>query len=347
MLRSMNNHFNKTLLPLSLLYSAGARIRQAVLTKKAVKLPRPVISVGNISMGGTGKTPMCQFLTEHLYKKGKSAVILTRGYKARPKSLPHLVEPHDKPAICGDEPLLLARSLENKAHIIVDPDRIRAANWAINHLNPDIFILDDGFQHVRVQRDKDIVILTPHDLESGWNRVFPYGKWRENINGLERADLFFINLWGRNIDDVRKTVKLRLERSHAQIFYFNVQITSLKNIESKEISQDLDSRPYIVVTGIANPEKVVKSAESFLGYYAHGHLPFPDHHSFENSSLKAIKAMAWEAGVQDVICTSKDAVKLKPIPGLKIWETETKFMIMDGMKDKVLKRIFQEQLSII
>lgn len=341
----MNNHFNKALLPLSLLYAAGAQARQTVLTKNAVKLPCPVISVGNISMGGTGKTPMCQFLTEHLYKKGQTTVILTRGYKARPKSLPHLVETHDNPEICGDEPLLLARSLKGNAHIIVDPDRIRAAKWAENHLKPDIFILDDGFQHVKVQRNKDIVILTPHDLESGWNKVVPYGRWRENKNALERADFFFVNLWGRNIDDVKKTVKLRPELSHAQIFYFNVQISSLKNIESKEISQDLDSRPYIVVTGIANPEKVVKSAESFLGYYAHGHLPFPDHHSFENSSLKAIKAMAREAGVQDVICTSKDAVKLKPIPGLKIWETETKFMIMDGMKDKVLKRIFQDQIS--
>ncbi|RQD56878.1 MAG: tetraacyldisaccharide 4'-kinase [Desulfonatronovibrio sp. MSAO_Bac4] len=341
----MNINFKKALFPLSLLYSAVVQTRQTMLSKKAVKLPRPVISVGNISMGGTGKTPMCQFLADYQHEKRKSAVILTRGYKARPKSLPHLVSTTDIPEECGDEPLLLARSLKNKAHIIVDPDRVRAANWAMDHLSPDIFILDDGFQHLKVQRDKDIVILTPHDLESGWNRVFPYGKWRENKNALQRANFFFINLWGRNIDDVKKIVRLRPELGHTQACYFNVQICGLKNIETKEIFQNINSRPYIVVTGIANPEKVVKSAESFLGYYAHGHLPFPDHHSFENSSLKAIKAMAREAGVQDVICTSKDAVKLKPIPGLKIWETETKFMIMDGMKDKVLKRIFQDQLS--
>ncbi|MFN2343615.1 MAG: tetraacyldisaccharide 4'-kinase, partial [Desulfonatronovibrio sp.] len=320
----MNSKFNKALLPLSLLYSAGAQIRQKVLRKKAAKLHRPVISIGNISMGGTGKTPMCQFLADYLYEQGKAAVILTRGYKACPRSLPHLVNTSDMPVECGDEPLLLARSLKNKAHIIVDPDRIRAANWAMGHLNPDIFILDDGFQHVKVQRNKDIVILTPHDLESGWNRVFPYGNWRENKTALQRADFFFINLWGRDIDEVKKIVRGRPELGHAQACYFNVQICGLKNIETKETLQDLNSRPYIVVTGIANPEKVVKSAESFTGYYAHGHLPFKDHHSFDAPSHKAIKTMAREAGVQDVICTSKDAVKLKPISGLKIWETETK-----------------------
>jgi tetraacyldisaccharide 4'-kinase len=325
-----------TLMLLGKVYAFSVGIYLNLLKRKAIKLPVPVISVGNISMGGTGKTPVCQFLADYFAQKAKRPVILTRGYKSRPGSLPHLVSINDDPKLCGDEPLLLARSLTEKADIVVDPNRSRSAVWAMNNLNPDVFILDDGFQHVRLKRDKNLVLLTPHDLESGWDRVFPWGVWRENEQGLERADLFLVNLWGRNIKEIKRLAVQKAALRQRPVYWMDVSIEKLKNIVSADSVRDISKRPYILVTGVANPQKIVLSIRDFLGYGPISHLPFPDHHDYGQDSVKAIIALAEEAGVKDIICTSKDAVKLNPIPGLRVWETKITVRIMDGMEQKFL-----------
>jgi tetraacyldisaccharide 4'-kinase len=328
-----------TLTLLGKVYALTVGIYLNLLERKSVKLPVPVISVGNISMGGTGKTPVCQFLADYFTQKNKRPVILTRGYKSRPGNLPHLVSIDDDPKLCGDEPLLLARSLNGKADIVVDPNRSRSAVWAMNNLNPDVFILDDGFQHVRLKRDQNLVLLTPHDLESGWDKVFPRGAWREGKQGLERADLFLINLWGRNIKEIKHQAVQKAALRQRPVFWMDVRIEKLKNIGSENAVRDISKRPYILVSGVANPQKIVLSIRDFLGYGPISHLPFPDHHEYGQESVKAIIALAEEADVKDIICTSKDAVKLNPIPGLRVWETKITVRIMDGMEQEFLDRI--------
>ncbi len=335
---SINNYQNKFetfLKPLGIIYANIVRMHLNRQQRKAVKLPIPVISVGNISMGGSGKTPVCGFLADYLAEKGKKPVILTRGYKSSPKSLPHLVSIHDDPKVCGDEPLLLAGSLSGKAHVVVDPNRLRAAGWAMQNLNPGVFILDDGFQHVKLKRDRDLVLLTPHDLEKGWNRVFPWGSWREDNQALERADIFLINLWGMDIREVKLLVVKRPELRQHILYYLDVKVEKLINIDSGKPAGEIGKRPYILVTGVASPQKAVSAIRTFLGYGACIHLPFPDHHGFGPESIKAIIAMAKKAGVHDVICTSKDAVKIRPIPDLQVWETATTVRILDNKENMV------------
>ncbi|WP_051617410.1 tetraacyldisaccharide 4'-kinase [Desulfonatronovibrio hydrogenovorans] len=323
----------KILYPLGRIYALGVRMRQQAMTRKALRLSRPVISVGNISMGGTGKTPLCQFLGTWLADTGRKPVILTRGYKAGTNVFPHLVEPGDDPGVCGDEPLMLARSLAARARVVVDPDRVRAASWALSRLDPDVFILDDGFQHVRVQRDADLVLLTPHDLAEGWNRVVPAGRWREDELALARADLFMVNLWGCELSRVKDLVDKRPLLQGKPVCYFDLSIKELKRLDQDQPVHGLDNRPYLLVTGVANPGKVVLSISSFLGYGPRGHLPFADHHPFGAQSIKAITAMAGQAGVRDVICTSKDAVKLGPVAGLNIWEARAGVRMVEGAEE--------------
>lgn len=325
-----------TLMLLGKVYAFFVSIYLSLLGKKAIELPVPVISVGNMSMGGTGKTPVCQFLADYFAQKDKRPVILTRGYKSRPGNLPHLVSINDDPKLCGDEPLLLARSLNGKADIVVDPNRSRSADWAMNNLNPDVFILDDGFQHVRLKRDKNLVLLTPHDLESGWGKVFPWGAWRESEHGLERADLFLINLWGRNIKEIKRLAAQKTSLKQLPVYWMDVRIEKLKNIGSENTVRDISKRPYILVTGVANPQKIALSIRDFLGYAPISHLPFSDHHAYGQESVKAIIALAEEADVKDVICTSKDAVKFNPIPGFHVWETKIMVRIMDGKEQEFL-----------
>ncbi len=338
-LKFLQSKSEAVLAPLGNIYASVVGSYLKILKNKAVKIPLPVISVGNISMGGTGKTPVCAFLAEYFAKKGKKPIILSRGYKSRPDSLPHLVKIHDDVGVCGDEPLLLARSLSGKAEVVVDPRRLRAARWAIEILNPDRFILDDGFQHVQLKRDRDLVLLTPHDLEAGWNRVFPCGRWREDEQSLERADMFLVNLWGRRIEEIKYLIAKRPSLRQRPIYYLDVRVDGLKNIDSGEYAVNIHKRSYILISGVANSQKIVTSIGNFLGYTPHSHLPFPDHHDFGRESVKAIIALAKEAEADDVICTSKDAVKLKPIPGLRVWEIVARSRIMDGMEDRFWNRM--------
>ena len=142
--------------------------------------------MGNISWGGTGKTPVVGWLLGWAAQKKLKAVVLSRGYKGKPPALPFLVEACGSPLESGDEPLMLAKLFPG-ASVLVDPVRSRAVRFAEKTLSPGLFVLDDGFQHLGVSRDLNILLLTPDDLGAGWNRVIPGGTWRENSGALADA----------------------------------------------------------------------------------------------------------------------------------------------------------------
>lgn len=325
------------LMPMGKIYAFASHLCVKLRKRKSVQLSIPVVSVGNISMGGTGKTPVCALLAEYYAEKGKKPVILTRGYKSGVRKFPHLVSKDDDPAVCGDEPLLLARMLWGKADVVVDPDRIRASSWAIKKLSPDIFILDDGFQHVQISRDIDLVLLTPDDLKKGWNKPVPYGRWREDKRALERADVFLINLWGQDIREIKGLVAEKAELKYCPVFYLNMQIQGVKDIDSRQFVTDIAQRPYLLVTGVANPQKVVLSVLDLLGYAPSSHTAFPDHHQFGQKTLDAVNAMAKASGIKDIICTSKDAVKMTPPADLRVWEIIVRATIADRQEDAFMK----------
>ena len=169
---SWQKRLRPLLTPVSLLYRRILAARRAKWENEGSPAFRPAcqyVSVGNIAWGGTGKTPVVDWLLGWSEARGLRAVVLSRGYKAQPPELPLHVSPSRTPGEAGDEPLMLA--LEHpSAAVMVDPDRRRSGRWAEERLSPDLFVLDDGFQHVKVRRDLDIVLLRPDDLGDGWGR---------------------------------------------------------------------------------------------------------------------------------------------------------------------------------
>ena len=196
----LQNILAPLLLPLSLLYGVAGRWKRA-LTMVRWKSSRPCVAIGNISWGGTGKTPVTDWLLAWADRKGLRAAVLTRGYGAKPSRLPLLVESGTPASECGDEPLMLSRR-HPRAAVMVDPERGRAGRaLEASDAAPDIFFLDDGFQHVRAGRDLDLVLLDQDDVRfsplpgrppSNWNRIIPAGTWREPVSALHQAAAFLV-----------------------------------------------------------------------------------------------------------------------------------------------------------
>ncbi len=324
--------------PLSRIYALAAGLKIQFMASRARSLPRPVISVGNISMGGSGKTPVTGFLARYFFSRHLWPVILTRGYKARPPACPFLVDSDCSPNQCGDEPLMLCRTLKDKASIVVDPDRFRAGQWAMNSLKPGIFLLDDGFQHTRLSRDLDLVLLTPQDIGLGWNRVFPLGTWRESSKALDRADILLINLWDCSLEKIQEQCRARSLWDRNQVFFFRVAATSLKNMDSGQIRTTLAS-PYLLVTGLAGPDRVQRSITALMGHQPRKHLRFPDHCAFGPEIMSLIASQAAKQKVKDIVCTAKDAVKIAPQPGLNIWVARSDLHFEQDQQDSFLDLI--------
>src|ERR1043166_7658451 len=200
--------------PLSLLYGAVTRTRLSLYrrgTFQTTKLDRPVISVGNITTGGTGKTPLVEWVARTIAAHGKKVCILTRGYGRKDPHLQVIVSDGygvlASPAEAGDEPYLLATKLTGQAAVISSADRIAAAEEAIKDFGSECFVLDDGFQHLRLARDLNVVTI---DATNPWGggRLLPHGRLREAPEGLSRADCVVLTRCDQveSVDDLRDQV---------------------------------------------------------------------------------------------------------------------------------------------
>lgn len=311
------------LIPLGALYGQAMRLRRWAYEAAHVASWRPncpVVSVGNIGWGGSGKTPLCGHILRWAGKREEHAIVLTRGYGAKPHRLPLLVSRTENPASCGDEPLLLARS-HPLARVVVDPKRKRSGPWAYERFDPDFVLLDDGFQHLPVARDIDLVLLTPHDLGQGWNRVCPAGTWREGEAALSRATAFCVKVLPGRQPDLGENIKHRLARFERPVYTFALKPKGLMRVDGTVRAPDLGGEDYVLATGIADPAQAARTAESFLGRAPRAVLPFADHHAFGAQDLLRIHALA--AGAH-VLVTAKDAVKLAKLPGAEaFWVLRT------------------------
>src|ERR1044071_16215 len=198
--------------PLSLLYGAVTRTRLSLYrrgTFQTTKLDRPVISIGNITTGGTGKTPLVEYVARTIASLRKKVCILTRGYGRKDPQLQVIVSDGygvlASPSEAGDEPYLLATKLAGLAAVISSADRIAAAQEAIKDFGTEVFMLDDGFQHLRLTRDLNIVCI---DATNPWGggRLLPYGRLRESREGLIRADCVVLTRCNQveNVAEVRE-----------------------------------------------------------------------------------------------------------------------------------------------
>ena len=272
--------------------------------------PVPCVSVGNIAMGGTGKTPLTEWIIHQACARGATPAVLTRGYRATPPRVPFLVETHSSPEHAGDEPLLLARACP-RAKVVVDPKRTRSGPWAWNRFRPGLFVLDDGFQHLAVARDLDLVLLRPQDLIDGWGRVFPAGYWREGPQALERASAFLVKADSATFDTLRPAIEQRLGRFGKPVFCFFPQPKGLTRIDGGEMVTPGEARRYILACGVADPAPVAATATALIGSEPIALQAFPDHHRFTSTDAAVLGRRARKLDAM-VVVTAKDAVKLQP-----------------------------------
>ena len=292
--------------PLSVLYGAVTRTRLSLYrrgTFHSTKLDRPVISVGNITTGGTGKTPLVEWVARTIAAEGKKVCILTRGYGRDNPGRQVVVSDGTtvmaSPSEAGDEPFLLATNLAGVASVISNADRIEAAKGAIKHLGTDCFVLDDGFQHLRVERDLNIVTI---DATNPWGggHLLPYGRLREPLTGLSRADCVVITRTDQanNVEAVRS--EIRRHAGNVPVFQSRMRI--------KNAAEVIPS-PVAAFCGVGNPRSFFRQIPQEIVL----EKTFPDHHRYSQAEIDSLIDAAGQAGAQSLVTTAKDAVKLKSI----------------------------------
>lgn len=269
---------------------------------KTVAASVPVISVGNITTGGTGKTPLVIWLCRYLESQGRRCAILTRGYKTQRGQL-------------SDEPALLAGACTNTT-VVVDPDRAAGAHKAVSQYGADVLVLDDGFQHRRLGRDVNIVTLDA-TCPFGYERVLPAGLLREPLEGLKRAEVIVITRY----DQVEPQALQRLETRigqlapHVSVVKTACRHTHAVTTEAAVLSlESLRHQRAFVFCGIGNPDAFIESVRH-NGINIVGTRIFNDHYRYKPDDIHAIIRQAKQSSATVILCTEKDGVKaalLKP-----------------------------------
>lgn len=298
---------------LSLLYGTVVRVRLALYSSgllKGGRLECKVISVGNMTVGGTGKTPTVEFIARNLQDRGLRVAILSRGYKRKGKGIgvvsdgkTILLGPED----AGDEPYMLARRLK-RIPILVGSDRHELGRYAMNSFPLDVIILDDGFQHLKLNRDLDILLV---DGEKGFGNgyLLPRGPLREPLSGIKRAGIVLINkAYPENSEIVDSIKKAHPEPALFKSSYRAEQLVSLWSGEITDLGR-LSGARVMALSAIANPSSFL-SLLSSLGGKMVSEVSFPDHYSYTARDLEVIIEKARVAGADFIVTTEKDAVKL-------------------------------------
>jgi len=296
--------------PQSRLWTWGARRRQARAAAHRRSLPIPVISVGNITMGGTGKTPCVLRLAAELSRSGSKPGILTRGYR-RNSPEKQLLLPAGasiRAEATGDEPQLFLQS--GLAPVGIGADRFETGTLLQRTFGVDVLLLDDGFQHLRLGRTIDLVLIDAlNPLGGGW--VFPLGRLREPPEGLARADLFLITR--TDLTDLAAPVEHYLRRWNPQAPIFRARLQPEAWIDSRTRARHpLSEHPFeraAAFCGLGNPSSFRRTLES-LGVPLVDWLEFDDHHRYRPRELKGIGAQARARGASALVTTAKDAVNL-------------------------------------
>jgi tetraacyldisaccharide 4'-kinase len=298
------------------LYEAGVRGRawlyeQAWLEQR--RLPAPVLSVGNLTVGGTGKTPCVAWLANFLQASGQAVAILSRGYKRTSQGR---VEVSDgKTILCeaaaaGDEPYLLAQSCPG-VRVVVDQDRFAAGQWLAERAAVTVFLLDDGYQHLRLRRDLNLLLVDATD-ELAAARMVPFGRLREPLAAMRRADAVIVTRADQPFDQARLEQSLRrYTRTAPPVFYASHAVTKLRQLTRPE---SLDPAAFAgkavaAICGIARPERFFSDLQQ-LGMRVVWQQSFGDHHRYAPAEFAVIVAAAQQTGAEAILTTEKDAANL-------------------------------------
>lgn len=302
------------LAPLSLMYSLALRLRAAcyragILTTR--RLPRPVISVGNLTVGGTGKTPVTAYIARALIRQGYRVAVLSRGYSGSLEGQTLVVSDGRTVMMeaeqCGDEPYLLASTVPGLM-VVMGSDRFAAGTLAMEQLAPDIFLLDDGFQHLRLHRDLNILLLD-HDRPFGNGWTLPAGLLREPLSAARRADLVI-----RTRCPLVSPAPPPLPRLPCCDARHNLgSFLPMGGREPLHLEALHDKR-VLAFAGIADPPAFFASLEK-LGLDLVAVLPLPDHVVYDDTLMAELNRLMAASHADLAVTTEKDGVKLRHWPG--------------------------------
>ena len=272
--------------PLSSLFGLGVRARNALYDRglaRAQRLRGPVVSIGNLSVGGSGKTPFVLLLGELLQARGLKFDILSRGYGRTTRGVA-LVDPAGSPRDFGDEPLLIARRLN--VPVIIGESRYAAGVLAEQKFGPQLHLLDDGFQHRSLARDFDIVLVTPEDVR---DRLLPGGRLREPLTSLRRADAVVL-------------------ASGASPEAFPLDQKLVWRARRGIVPIDVPVRP-VVFCGIARPKNFVAQLRT-AGFEPVAEAVYRDHHAYTDQDIRDLLDLRQRSEADGFVTTEKDAVNL-------------------------------------
>lgn len=308
---------------LSMAYSAVVRFRRHLYAHgflKAYHLPCPVISVGNLAVGGTGKTPMVIHLAELVLELGYRPVIISRGYKGRGEKKGAVVS-DGKAYPCGageagDEPSLMAR-LMPRVPVVVGSDRYAAGRRAVENFDPDLILLDDAFQHLRLHRDLNLLLL---DAAAPFGNTFllPRGLLREPVTAVRFADAVILTRADQNHPEAYIELIRRVHPrpvficSHSPLIRMSIpphqQLDFSMNFEPSD-QKVLHGKTAFAFSGIARNDTFFKTVQ-MLGARVKGTLAFEDHHVFDMVDIEKILQEALAVGANCLVTTDKDFVRL-------------------------------------
>lgn len=308
-----NSPLSLALAPLGWLYCVFAVLRRGsyrIGIARTGRVAAPVIVVGNISVGGTGKTPLVIWMARFLATRGLRAGIITRGYRGRAGKWPQQVRPDSDPVMVGDEPVLLARA--TGCPVVADPDRLRAARSLLAHAPCDVIISDDGLQHLALGRDVEVAVIDGL-RRHGNGRCLPAGPLREPISRLACVDLVVANGGGMVGE-----------------FDMRVRARGVESLAREGVSRalgDFAPGPVHALCGIGSPQRFFDTLEQ-AGIRLIRHA-FPDHYDFRAVDIVFDDELP-------VLMTEKDAIKCRRFADPRHWYVPVQAELPEAFAEQLL-----------
>lgn len=324
------------------LYELIIRIRIVLYEYQYIKpkeLNKVVISIGNITLGGTGKTPLVEYIAKFLNDESLETAIISRGYKRQDKSKPIVIVSDGKQLLAslkeaGDEPFMLAEKLK-EIKIVIGSNRFEAGKLAIEKLGCEVILLDDGFQHLQLKRDLDIVVIdATNPFDNG--EVVPLGRLREPIYGLKRAQMLIVTRSDRNLDrDLIFNILSGLDLNIPIIYAYH-DFVGLRELTTNKPApiRKLVNAKIAVLCALGNPKVFIEDLEHYQAKVVSQHI-FIDHHNYQQSDIDQVLSQAKLAKAEFIVTTEKDAVKIKKFSfDLPIYISEIKVEFEDEIRLK-------------
>jgi tetraacyldisaccharide 4'-kinase len=276
---------------------------------RKVQVDIPVVSVGNLTAGGTSKTPFVEYLIRYYLKRNKKIAVLSRGYKRTTRGM-NLVSDgktlNGNAETMGDEPMQIAKKFPGVI-VVVNEDRAWAARVVAENYNPDVILLDDGFQHRGIVRDLDIVMINGRQVLSNM-RMLPAGLRREPLSSLQRADFLIISRDARSVSVADPVLQKYSGKPMAFMQFKPKGLYEFLTREKIFLPSD-ERKKCVAFCGIGNPASFTETLGE-LGFIVQETITFPDHHRYRITDLQKIQRIFEERKAEYIVTTEKDAIRL-------------------------------------